>query len=60
MTILDILNELEATSSINAKVAILEREKNNDLLKRVFQATYNPMITYGIKQIPEYKQETNI
>jgi hypothetical protein len=55
MTILSILDELEATASTNAKVAILEREKNNEVLKHVFQATYNPMITYGIKQIPTYK-----
>lgn len=54
MKILSILNELAATASINDKVAILQREKNNELLKRVFQAAYNPMITYGIKQIPAY------
>lgn len=52
--ILNILNELAATPSINDKVKILQREKNNDLLKRVFQAAYNPMITYGIRQIPVY------
>lgn len=55
MSILKILNELAATTSTNEKVAIIEREKDNELLKRVFQAAYNPMITYGIKQIPEYK-----
>jgi len=54
MTILAILNELANEPSTNAKVAILQREKNNELLKRVFQAAYNPMITYGIKQIPSY------
>ena len=55
MSILDILNELEATASINAKVAILEREKNNDMLRQVFAAAYNPMITYNIRKIPDYK-----
>lgn len=54
MNILMILQELANTASTNAKVAILQREKDNELLKRVFQAAYNPMITYGIKQIPEY------
>lgn len=54
MSILDILNEIAATASINAKVAILEREKNNDILRHVFAAAYNPMITYNIRKIPEY------
>jgi len=55
MSILDILNELANEPSTNNKVAILQREKDNELLKRVFQAAYNPMITYGIKQIPGYE-----
>lgn len=57
-TILSIIEELAATSSINEKVSILEREKDNDLLKKVFQAAYNPMINYGIKQIPDYHAES--
>lgn len=60
MTILAILNELANDPSINAKVAILKREQSNKLLKRVFQAAYNPMITYGIKQIPDYKPLTSM
>ena len=52
MSILNILNELAATASTNEKEAILRREKDNELLKRVFQAAYNQMITFGIKQIP--------
>ena len=55
MSILDILNELEDTSSTLEKVAILQREQNNELLKKVFQAAYDPMITYGINKIPEYR-----
>ena len=57
MTILQILDELAATSSTLGKEAILKREKDNMLLKQVFQAAYNPMITYGIKAIPEYDNE---
>lgn len=60
MKILAILNELAETPSTNEKEAILRREKDNDLLKRVFQAAYNPMITYGIKQIPEYEPATEL
>lgn len=58
MSILTILNELAATASSNEKVAILKREEHNKLLNRVFQAAYNPMITYGIKQIPNYDVES--
>lgn len=53
-TILSILNELASTVSTNEKVAIIEREKDNELLKRVFQAAYNPMINYYQKAIPDY------
>lgn len=55
LNILAILTELANEPSINNKVKILEREKDNELLKRAFIAAYNPMITYGIKQIPTYK-----
>lgn len=54
MSVLQILNELAATASSNEKVDILTREKDNELLKQVFQAAYNPFITYGIKAIPKY------
>lgn len=50
--ILEILNELAATSSKNEKIAILTREKNNDTLKAVFKAAYDPTINYYIKKIP--------
>jgi hypothetical protein len=55
LIILQILNELSDTTSTKEKEAIIRREKDNILLKQVFQAAYNPMITYGIKQIPEYE-----
>ena len=53
--IFNILNELAAEPSTNAKVKILEREKNNVLLENVFKAAYDKTVTYGIKQIPEYR-----
>jgi len=59
MSILDILNELADEPSTNAKVKTLEREKNNELLKRVFQAAYNKTITYGIKKIPDIQVGMN-
>lgn len=48
--IIDILNELAATDSINEKKAIMEREKGNELLKRVFIMAYSKRFNYGIKK----------
>ena len=54
--VLPILVEIANTSSTNAKVAILQREKDNDGLKKVIVATLNPFINYYIKKIPEYSR----
>lgn len=50
--ILSILNELASTLSINAKEAILKREKDNALLKEIFRITYTKQIMFYIKQFP--------
>jgi hypothetical protein len=50
--ILDILDELAATDSINEKKAIMEREEDNELLKRVFLLAYSKRFNYGIKKWP--------
>ena len=52
--IYDIIQELKETSAKNGKIAILQREKDNELLKRVIVATYNPYVQYYIKKIPDY------
>jgi ATP-dependent DNA ligase len=54
--ILSILNELANDPSGNAKKAILQREKGNELLKRVFVMAYDPFLNFYIKKIPAYKQ----
>ena len=59
MSILDILNELAADPSGNAKKAILQREKKNELLMQVFKAAYNPYVNYWQTKIPSYKKEQN-
>ena len=51
--ILEILNELAATASTNAKLAILKKYKDNETLMNVFRLAYNKRIVYGIKKIPE-------
>lgn len=50
----DIWHKLRATSSKNAKQEILTANKHNETLKRFFYYCLDPMVTYGIKKIPEY------
>lgn len=49
-TVIDILEELEATSGKNAKRDILEVNRNNDLLKRVFVAAQDPYTVYYVSK----------
>jgi len=53
MPILQIIERVAATSSKNEKVAILSAEKDNQLLKDVLVACYDPTINYWIKKIPD-------
>lgn len=59
--ILDILNELEATNSTKEKESILRKHEDNELLKRVFQLTYDKVnFTFNIKKIdPEWIEYDN-
>lgn len=47
-TVLEILKQVEQTSSRNDKETILYKYKNNELLKQVLEYTYNPYKVYGI------------
>jgi ATP-dependent DNA ligase len=58
--ILQILNELAATSSRLEKEAILKREVNNELLKRVFFLAYDPFTQFYIRKIPKYDTKLKI
>lgn len=58
--ILQILNELAATSSRLEKEAILKREVNNELLKRVFFLAYDPFTQFYIRKIPKYETKLKI
>lgn len=51
--ILDILNEVAAIDSTKAKEAIIAREKDNELLNRVYRMAYSKRLNYGIKKWPE-------
>ena len=49
-----ILDEIANESGSNAKMDILRKHKDNDLLKRVMYMAKSPRLKYYIKQIPEY------
>lgn len=50
----DVIRQLKDTPSRNEKLAILERERDNELLKEVFEAALNPYKSYNIRKIPDY------
>lgn len=54
MKVKQILDEIAAESSTNAKMEILAKYKDNDLLKRVIYLAKSKRIKYYIKQIPGY------
>jgi hypothetical protein len=58
MNIKDILDEIAAEPGSNAKMEILGKYKNNDLLKRVMYLAKSPRMKYYIRQIPEYVKDT--
>lgn len=59
--IIDILNEIASTSSRLEKEAILKREENNELLKKVFFLAYDPFTQFYQRKIPKYeKNNTNL
>ncbi|MDR9846986.1 hypothetical protein [Herbaspirillum huttiense] len=51
--ILDLIDSVAATSSKNDKIAMLKACSGSELLKRVLKATYEPLISYGIRAVPE-------
>ena len=52
--ILSILNEIAEESSTNAKMVILGKYKEDELLKDILYAGTSKRVKYYIKQIPEY------
>ena len=54
--ILKILNQLAALPSRNDKLALLQSHVENDVLKQFFYLALDPMVTFGIKKIPDYVQ----
>lgn len=48
--ILQIIADLRNTTSTNEKKAILEQNKDNDLLKKILLYTYDPFKKYGVSE----------
>jgi hypothetical protein len=53
MSLLSILNRLEATSSRLEKERILNENKNNQILKTAFRLALDPSINFYIKAVPD-------
>jgi ATP-dependent DNA ligase len=49
----EIIKDLEAESSTNAKLDILKANSDNRILRQFFLMALNPHMTFGIKKIPD-------
>ncbi len=59
MKIKDIFDEIAAEGGTNAKVAILTKYADNELLKRVLYMANSKRVKFYIKQLPEYTPDNN-
>lgn len=48
-TVASIISSIRSTSGSNDKLAILTKHKDNEVLKRVFELSYNPFIRFYLK-----------
>ena len=56
--IFDILEELASDNSRLFKQALLEKHKDNEVLKEVFRLAYDPFTQFYIRKIPAYTRNT--
>lgn len=54
MSVYQLLETLDETSSRNEKISIIDAEKDNQLLKETFKYALDPFNVYGIKAINDY------
>ena len=54
MNVIDILKECESDNGRLFKIDVLERNKDNELLKSVIKCALDPYTQYYIRKIPEY------
>lgn len=64
--VIEIIKSLENTSSTNEKVAILKSNKDNELLKKVLEYTYNDNMQFGLSEkklrelLKDYEAQFNL
>ena len=61
--VINIINQLRNENSTNGKLKILKDNKDNELLKKVLEYTYNPFKKYGVTEkvlIPTNEEFNNI
>ena len=58
--IIEIINQLRNENSTNGKLKILKDNKDNELLKKVLEYTYNPFKKYGVSEKSLTCKEGNI
>ena len=61
--VINIINQLRNESSTNGKLKILKDNKDNELLQKVLEYTYNPFKKYGVTEkvlIPTNEEFNNI
>jgi len=51
--VLDLIDSVAATSGKNDKISMLKAVSGSNLLRAVLEATYNPIVSYGIRQFPD-------
>lgn len=56
MTLYEIIKALQTASGSNAKTAILEQHKDNELLKSYLKATYDPTLSYYQTSVKMYSE----
>ena len=54
MTIKQIFDEIASTSGNNAKIDVLKKYSDNELLKRVLYMANSKRVKFYIKRVPEY------
>jgi len=51
MNIIDIINEIQNTSSINKKVEIIKRNKDNVIFTEILRLTYDPNLNFYLRDV---------
>lgn len=60
MSLYKTIKELQAASGSNAKTAILQANKDNELLKAYLKAVYDPSLSYYQTKLPKINKSTPI